>query len=255
MSTTVSESASRTISPSKDIGIIEILGPTPISSPSVILIGNEIGDNDNINNPPNDEISIDDLVDEDGTPLVVVPPFTPLGLPIVLSFPNDELVRSSDLSSVKSIIVDINVANGNNQNLGGNVEICFKSKEEEGSEDLCLGFLDETTNPPEWKCEDKCLEENNDNLLCGETEHFTNFALLLNGGASGSSGCESSSEDWITGSIKGDFILLSTCVAIIILCILIILCVSITKPGKRVIFGKEGFRIQNARMAQAKASI
>ena len=255
ISTTISESASRTVSPSKVIEISGLLGPTPMSSPSIILIGNEIDDNDYSYNPPNDGISIDDLIDENGIPLVVVPQFTPLGLPIVISFPNDELVGASDLSSVKSIIVDINVADGNNQNLGGNVEICFKS-EEEDSEDLCLGFLDETTNPPEWKCEDKCLEENNDNLLCGETEHFTNFALLLSGGLNGGgSACESSSTDWITGSIKGDFILLSTCVAVIILCLLIILCVSITQPGKRVIYGKEGFRIQNARVAQAKASI
>jgi len=38
----------------------------------------------------------------------------------------------------------------------------------------------------EWKCEDHCLTSRN-HEFCGETEHFTNFAVLFQGIADG--GC------------------------------------------------------------------
>jgi len=43
--------------------------------------------------------------------------------------------------------------------------------------------LDEDANPPEWKCQDSCLSYNgNGNQICGETGHFTSFAILLGSG-------------------------------------------------------------------------
>ena len=50
------------------------------------------------------------------------------------------------------------------------------------SDGACLSFLNENN---EWECEDECLEkdvnENGDSTLCGFTEHFTTFSILLNG--------------------------------------------------------------------------
>jgi hypothetical protein len=67
----------------------------------------------------------------------------------------------------------------------------------------CLGYLDETRSPPEWKCEDSCLDETDNNTLCGETDHFTNFAILLTGTGSGK-GCDRDDDyitSWKTGGV------------------------------------------------------
>jgi hypothetical protein len=45
----------------------------------------------------------------------------------------------------------------------------------------CLGYIDESVDPPKWVCEDPCVKHNG-NTLCGTTDHFTSFAILLNGG-------------------------------------------------------------------------
>jgi hypothetical protein len=45
----------------------------------------------------------------------------------------------------------------------------------------CLGYIDERVDPPKWVCEDPCVKHNG-NTLCGTTDHFTSFAILLNGG-------------------------------------------------------------------------
>ena len=41
---------------------------------------------------------------------------------------------------------------------------------------VCLSYYDERA--AKWKCQDECLTSAN-NLLCGQTPHLTNFALLL----------------------------------------------------------------------------
>jgi hypothetical protein len=63
-----------------------------------------------------------------------------------------------------------------------------------------LSYLDEKSNPPKWKCVDECLQEK-DGYFCGETDHFTSFAILLGGsggGGGGSGGCGSSSTEFST---------------------------------------------------------
>jgi hypothetical protein len=56
----------------------------------------------------------------------------------------------------------------------------------------CLSYLDESSNPPKWKCVDECLQKK-DGLLCGYTDHFTSFAVLLGGSTGGGGGgCGSS---------------------------------------------------------------
>ena len=46
-------------------------------------------------------------------------------------------------------------------------------------QDACLGFVNEETN--EWEYADECVEENDEGQFCGETDHFTSFAILLVG--------------------------------------------------------------------------
>merc|ERR1712137_1106909 len=116
----------------------------------------------------------------------------------------------------------------------------------------CLGYLDETLNPPEWTCEDPCVEER-DGFLCGVTNHFTNFALLLEGEVNGKSGgCSSFSGDFITGSYIGDLLL---SMAFVILAIIVVLfvwtCLTHFPPLQKFVFGKEGARIKHVRGRQA----
>lgn len=71
------------------------------------------------------------------------------------------------------------------------IEICFET--EEDKEDVCLGFFN---TEGRWECEDFCLESSDDGRLCGESDHLTNFALLLSTADAGDK-CESSSTDYV----------------------------------------------------------
>ena len=180
-----------------------------------------------------------------GDVLVDVPPTAPSGAVIETTEPDLEIIQSSDLSTVASLIVNIKLQNPYDD-LGGNVDVCLKA-DDTNDDNLCLGFLDETVNPPEWICEDHCLQKNNDGLYCGKTDHFTNFALLLSGGSSGN-GCGSSGDDWITNSWYGDFMLILGCsLAIIMIAVIFIILSSFVTPCRRFIYGKEGARILKTR--------
>jgi hypothetical protein len=78
------------------------------------------------------------------------------------------------------------------------------------AERVCLSFFDEIKK--KWRCEDECLTNiatkgANDkggteveNLLCGQTGHLTNFALLLVG-SDGQDPCQSSKDNtlaWVS---------------------------------------------------------
>ena len=176
---------------------------------------------------------------------IIVPEFTPAGGTILVSTPDEFIVSASDTSLIFSPIFSVTTTENQNT-LGGNVQICI-APQEETNEDLCLGFLDESEIPPKWKCEDPCLDENETGMLCGETDHFTNFALLLSGNAGGNSRCGSSSMDWITGSITGDAILISITVGVVIGIGLLFLILANVPPLDRVVRGQEGYRLQKIR--------
>jgi hypothetical protein len=55
-----------------------------------------------------------------------------------------------------------------------------------GQKGACLGYFDEANK--KWVCQDPCLTQVSPSYWCGETDHFTNFALLL--GAAGD-------DDWL----------------------------------------------------------
>lgn len=80
-------------------------------------------------------------------------------------------------AELRSVVVD---AGPGTKHFERPVELCLTGRKiaEEDAGSLCLGFLDESADPPRWECEDTCLERD-DNEFCGKTDHFTNFALLL----------------------------------------------------------------------------
>ena len=62
---------------------------------------------------------------------------------------------------------------------------------------MCLSYYDERKG--NWTCEDECLTipDKDSNLLCGQSNHLTNFALLLGGAGKGSEEpCHSQSLDY-----------------------------------------------------------
>eukprot|EP00012_Vannella_robusta_P010712 CAMPEP_0206203140 /NCGR_PEP_ID=MMETSP0166-20121206/12633_1 /ASSEMBLY_ACC=CAM_ASM_000260 /TAXON_ID=95228 /ORGANISM="Vannella robusta, Strain DIVA3 518/3/11/1/6" /LENGTH=185 /DNA_ID=CAMNT_0053622283 /DNA_START=41 /DNA_END=598 /DNA_ORIENTATION=- len=112
-----------------------------------------------------------------------------------LSGNNGDVLRSS--------IIDIRLFDefGNSiTSLEEPLRICL---EENGSQkdtgDLCLGFFDVEKN--EWICEDECLEQEG-SFYCGDTDHLTSFALLLDGGSGGGDPCSSSDEDYVLAWIS-----------------------------------------------------
>ena len=76
------------------------------------------------------------------------------------------------------------------------VEICLSVPKETDKDKACLAYIDDTND---WKCEDPCLREkesNGETLFCGETDHFTSFAILLDSSTS-NSGCDSDDDNEI----------------------------------------------------------
>jgi len=82
------------------------------------------------------------------------------------------------------------------------VQICFANssaiKAAVENNDACLGFFDE--HDKQWRCEDTCVEVNDKGQVCGSTDHFTNFAVLLSGG-DGKEKCggEAKNDDFVGG--------------------------------------------------------
>ena len=95
--------------------------------------------------------------------------------------------------------------------------ICLAHLNETKKEGVCLSYYDEQKS--KWRCEDECLVTNRsrkDNLLCGQTDHLTNFALLLNGKESRTDLCQSSQQDntlsWVSfGMVLGAVVLVCLC--------------------------------------------
>ena len=69
-----------------------------------------------------------------------------------------------------------------------------------------MSYYDETK--AKWECEDKSLVTTKDGLLCGETKHLTNFALLLTGGPDQSS--PDSTISWVSlGLVAGAIVIVA----------------------------------------------
>ena len=103
------------------------------------------------------------------------------------------------------------------------VKICF---DVDSNDDACLSFFNEEKQ--EWECEDECLEYKN-GQACGETSHFTNFAVILTGGSGGGDPCNTS-EDWIFDEGWQDSILIGSVVGLSCFCVICIILVGVLFP-------------------------
>ena len=118
--------------------------------------------------------------------------------------------------------------------------LCFSTNSSK-TKGACLAYYDLHKN--RWVCEDKCVEKNSAGLICGDTDHFTSFAILLGAVSEG----ECSDNSFITGSATGDLILVASCVALIcVLCVLLVVFAS-TGHGRKYFLGKEGYRVYSLR--------
>ena len=89
--------------------------------------------------------------------------------------------------------------------------------------------------------------------MCGKTDHFTNFAILLGGGISGGKKgqCdESSDRGYILGNWENDLILTASVIGAVIVIGIVIIVATSFGPLKRLLYGKEGARILQLRSAK-----
>ena len=146
--------------------------------------------------------------------LVMFPETGPAGglyiPPQMASQPNSSLSVAVGLPSLLSqqpgsVVVDINMVDGNGvpiTQLEAPLIICFVPPNNTKS-NYCLGYY--SVRDAKWVCEDECLLSNKNGLWCGQTDHLTNFALLLssvNKGQKESNPCQSVSQSdtlaWIS---------------------------------------------------------
>lgn len=108
-----------------------------------------------------------------------------------VSFVTDSGTIRSDGLNPGSTLLDLNLFDSNGNRITtfkDAVQICIQENSADVGKDACLGYWD--TEQSRWRCEDPCLEsQDNENMWCGETNHFTSFALLLNGNR-GSDPCD-----------------------------------------------------------------
>ena len=119
------------------------------------------------------------------------------------------------IDAVVSMIVDVTLVSDSGEEItdfDDPIEICFETDEDEG--DVCLGFFNDDQK---WECEDYCLDAK-DGSLCGETEHLTNFALLL-------SNVDSSDR---CGSGSTNYVILYLSIALVVVAILSVVVVAVT---------------------------
>lgn len=150
-------------------------------------------------------------------------------------------VTQSSSTRVVSGVFDVQSTDGSTQ-LDQPLEICLQA--EDGAEDGCLGYIDETKNPPEWKCEDDCLDKTG-GFLCGKTSHLTNFAILLGGGGVGN-GC-GSSYMYFTGHSLGDSLTTLFVILLVLATATCIVLFGLSRWGRPLVLGREALRVYNIR--------
>ena len=126
--------------------------------------------------------------------------------------------------SLASTVLNITLFDGQGNSitkLDSPLTICLALPNKERGQRVCLSYYDERKD--KWRCEDKCLttiaskgtkssNSNNkeESLLCGQTDHLTNFALLLIG-SERDDPCQHSRDDtisWISLGMVGGAVLL-----------------------------------------------
>ena len=159
---------------------------------------------------------------------------------------------STENEEVLSTVVDLSLfdVNGNTIQPNSTVRICFEVNKNEKDGNLCLGSYNEVKS--KWECDDKCLKRNNEDLLCGDVDHFTNFAVLL----TGDNGADcSDNHPYITGSSEGDLILILVLLASC--CCFVVLTGAFSKcgPFRKIFYSEEALQVHNLRSRRMRQGV
>ena len=176
-----------------------------------------------------------------GDGIIVVPPPTDDGdlVVTVLDEPVDDNVITE--------IVDVTIFDGQRRPTqpSGPVTICFSVPDGVDESDTCLGTVE--ARGEDWQCQD-CVEERDDGLVCGSTDHLSLFALIEISGTDGEANdrCNPTSGEgaYITGVGWGDAVLTIGAILIVCCLALVALGILIAMPS---LHGKEFTRVRNTR--------
>jgi len=125
---------------------------------------------------------------------------------LIISNPDNDAVSALDPITVRTGVIDITPETPLESGTFV-AKICLEYKIENPAErvaDMCLAFYDRATDS--WICQDRSVRRESNSFgilfLCGFTNHFTNFAVLLVGAQNGNG----SSDDqlYFTGDWRGD---------------------------------------------------
>eukprot|EP01096_Ripella_sp_DP13-Kostka_P014687 TRINITY_DN670_c0_g1_i2.p1 TRINITY_DN670_c0_g1~~TRINITY_DN670_c0_g1_i2.p1 ORF type:complete len:1080 (+),score=387.12 TRINITY_DN670_c0_g1_i2:165-3404(+) len=215
----------------------------PISNGCVLSNCNTLNQTIPVRGPVSNATILDSRGDTTGT---VVIKGTNNAATIRIENVDDDLLRRAQPVVFQSVVFNITLVD----TLGQDVQpesalICLETSGGEDISKQCLGFLDESDPAkPEWKCQDECLQKGAKGKVCGTSSHFTSFAILLSGSV-GSDPCGDNSSDFFTGAYWSDSVVVAVIAAFILfLFIFSAIVLTFTKPGRAVLYGKEGLRIK-----------
>ena len=160
---------------------------------------------------------------ENNVARIAIPPQTeatlPAGTLVNIESLSISMVPTGSIVSNTVLAITLQDENGAGVPLTGNVELCFTASSLPDFEEGCLAFVN---GNGEWECEDSCLQSNNEGQVCGETDHFTNFAILLRSDTIGNNGgCATSNQENFALAIAS-----AGCIAVSVVVVSLIILVS-----------------------------
>ena len=174
------------------------------------------------------------------------------GIVRITSGDENLIEQAGSSNEIASPVIDISLfgPNGDQIKFTGSATICLRINSTQSNEKQCLSFIDTSVNPPEWKCQDECLVQVSPSFWCGETDHFTNFAVLFRGGSNPNdriNECDESSY-YIFGVWYWDSLLaLLLAATILVIAIVFIVVVINLTPINKIFLGKSQARISSLR--------
>jgi len=199
--------------------------------------------------------NVDDGEEILGQVRVRLPPNSPPNRIIIN--PGDQIaILALDTRTIKSVVINadlqIPLPKGT-----FSAEICLKVDRNENIDDLCLAFYDEIERI--WTCEDDSLTLRSRTGrmidLCGTTNHFTNFAVLLVGGQGVKCDDCSSDDNYFTGQWGGDLAVSLSLIFLILVVAVIIIGLSYVPAFKKIYFGERGTTIKETRSSLRNLNI
>lgn len=161
---------------------------------------------------------------------------------IIISDPLPRATALLSSRSLKSVAVDISlqvpVPKGRLD-----AQICMVIEDKEDQEDMCLAFFNESKG--RWFCQDSDLQRGSKigdkTTLCGGSDHFTNFAVLLVGQNQGSS------YNYFTGTWRGDVGIAGGLLVVLLLIGVVVIGLSYIPAFRKLYYGAEGARVHSVR--------